>query len=146
MYRLVKNCPAQCSGGAAQRLLEITGTSLPALPMMTHLQIKSGPYTLENTSHRASSGLWPLSWSCLVRITLQQISFWAAGTLLSQEFWPIYISIIGVSKIIPILSIIILVLGYFNYKNSRVPPCCAVFATHLRSRKGHTSDITPVLQ
>lgn len=50
------------------------------------------------------------------------------------------------TKIIPTLSIIILVLGYFNYKNSGVPPCCDVSATHLRSRKGHSSNITPVLQ
>lgn len=75
MYMLVKNCPAQCSGEAAQRLLEITGISLPAIPMMTHLQIKFGSIDiLENMSHNATS-LWPLGWSCHVRMTLQQTSF-----------------------------------------------------------------------
>lgn len=65
-YMLVKNCPEQCSGGTAQRLLEITGISFPAVPMMTHLQIKFGSTgMLENMSHKATSGLWPLGWgSC----------------------------------------------------------------------------------
>lgn len=86
MYMLVKNGPGQHSGGAVQRLLEITGISLPAIPTMTHLQIKFGSIGMsENMSHKATSCLWPLGWGCRVRMTLQQISVWTAESFLSQE-------------------------------------------------------------
>lgn len=114
-YTLATNCLAYCSGGVAQRSLEIAGISLPVIPILTQFPIRfDSTCTLENLSHKASSGLWPLSWRLSCEMTLQQISFCTAGSLLSQEFWLIYIWRKGVSKIIPILSIIMMVLGYFN--------------------------------
>lgn len=111
IYILAKNCLAYCS----ERLLEITGISLPVIPLQTQFQIRfDSTGTLENLPHKASCGLWPFSWGISCEVTLQQISFWTSGSLLCQEFWLIYIWRIGISKIIPILSIIMMVLGYFN--------------------------------
>lgn len=63
MFMLVKNC----SGGAAQRVLEITGISLPAIPMMTYLKIRfDSTGILENLPHEATSDVWPLGWGCFV--------------------------------------------------------------------------------
>jgi len=76
IYTLAKNCLAYCSGGVAQRLLEIAGISLPVILILPQFPIRfNSTCTLENLSHKASSGLWPLSWRLSCEMTLQQISF-----------------------------------------------------------------------
>lgn len=111
---MAKNCLAYCSGGAAQRLLEIAGNSLPVIPILTQFQIRFDSIHVRKQVTQSHFWSLPLGWGLSCEMTLQQIPFWTAGSLLSQEFWLIYISRIGVSKIIPIFSIMMMVLSYLN--------------------------------